>query len=679
MKKICLLLCLLMPLCLFVACGDDAEDPQDTTPTKEGIKIDVGESLTIGVNEEKQLNALNLKNNSKTTVIWSSDNPAIVSVDYSGKIVGLSDGSAVITAKTPDDAYTATCKVTVSSVLTNIAFESPNLTMEKGSELTLNPVLTPANITGVSLTWVSGDPKVATVANGVVKAISNGSTTIVVHANDGMISAVCTINVTTTLTDVELSEHSLIMDKGATQQLIATLIPADASDGKLTWTSSNPEVVNVSSDGTLTALTGGAANITVTSEKGITDTCNVVVTSPVTGVTLDRTELTIGVGEVAQLIATIAPEDANTTDVIWSCTDLSVLAVDAEGKLMGQKAGVVEVTVTTLDGYFTATCTVTVINAATEIVFESEGGDLEIGKTLTLLPILTPPDADAPILTWTSSDETVATVDENGMITALKLGDAVITATATNGVTATYRLRVVALEIKIEQIVVEAMYDAKVGKTFKLGISLKPLNCTETYRLIASDTKMIRINADGSLTPLKAGLAYVDIVSASGDVSESCLIMIEELSDEERDEHQKNYEAKAEALRKENEDNLADITKKYDEQIGKISEYLSKLAFTDEETYRSKRDDLEKRLNDAQAELDKYTAEGNQELIAVYTQTRDALKDQITKLDSDWKVFSLLQENLSDLQTSKANELAAENVRYKAAMDSLKAEYAFLF
>ncbi len=683
MKKLCVLLCLLLPLCLFVSCGDDEQKPVDTSgnPTDTGIKIDLGESVTIGVNETKQLSALNKKDNSKTTVIWSSSNPAVVSVDYDGLLTGITDGFATITATTPDEKYTASCKVTVSSVLTGIAFESANVGMEKGTELTLIPILTPANITNVNLTWMSDNPKVATVSGGVVKAVGNGSTSIIVSDEGNLHTAVCTVTVTTTVTGVTLEgvADTMQMNKGDSMTLSAVVTPADASDPTVTWTSSNPAVVEVTGTGTITAKAGGASVITVSSVNGITATCEIIVNSPVESITLDHETLTIGVGETAQLLATIVPADANLQDVIWGCSDLSIVNVDNTGALLGLKTGTVEVTVTAIDGNITATCEVTVINAVTDIEFDTEGGDLEQGKTMQLIPTLSPSDADVPVLTWTSSDPTVATVDEYGTVTALKLGNTVITATASNGVSASYNLRVVKLEIKIEKIVMESIVSVKVASPFTIGISLLPANCTESYVITSADSSVLRVNSDGSLTPLKAGVTRVIVTSKSGSVKEECVVYIEELTPEEYEALQQEYQQKNEALTKEHDDNIAAITAKYDALFQKIDEIVAKLSISSKEEYDSKRADLANRLADAQQDLDEAIADGNQQMIAVHTATRDALQEQINNMDKDWATLSLLLKNREDNMTAKSNELANEDARYITAQNKLKAEYAFLF
>lgn len=683
MKKFIILICLILPLALFAACGDEVQTPvqTDPAPTNQGIVIDAGNAVTIGVNETRQLTAYSKKDNSKTTVIWSSDNTSVVTVDYNGMLTGISDGTATITATTPDESFSASCQVTVSSVLTNIAFESASLTLEKGSETQLNLILTPSNVTNVALTWMSGDPNVVTVSNGVVTAVGDGTTSIYVSDIDNKFTAACTVTVVTTVTGVKLDVEAFTiqMNKGDTRQLIASIIPADSTNQHLTWESSDPNVIEVSQDGTIVAKSGGAANITVTSDNGKSDTCNIVVNSPVESITLDHTEVVIGVGETLQLIATIIPEDASQQDISWGCEDLSVVTVDNTGALIGMSTGVVKVTATTVDGYFVAECIVTVINAATEITFEYPAGDLEIGKTMQLIPILTPENADAPILTWVSSNPDVASVDETGKITALTLGETVITATATNGVTATYTLRVVAVEIRIEQIVIEDIYFAKVANTFQIGVSLVPTNCTEGYVITSYDPTIVRVNADGSLTPLKDGVATIIVSSKSGAVTATCLVSVDPLTDDEFAALLDEYQQKENALLNEHQENINKINTKYDAQIAKLDEIIAKLSISSEEEYHSKRADLSTRLEDAQKSLDQYIAEGNQELIAVYTATKNELQTQINNLDNDWTKLSMLFKNKSNSLTAQANELANEDSRYATALNKLKAEYAFLF
>lgn len=155
---------------------------------------------------------------------------------------------------------------------------------------------------------------------------------------------------------------------GATEQLTATVNPTEAINKAVTWTSSNESVATVSATGLVTAVSNGAAIITVTTaEGGFTATCNIEVNVRVTSVTLNKTKLNfefiaIGKGNSSeQLIATITPENAANKAVTWSSSDSSIAEVDQNGMVSAQsKKGTAIITVTTVDGGFTATCNVTV-------------------------------------------------------------------------------------------------------------------------------------------------------------------------------------------------------------------------------------------------------------------------------------------------------------------------------
>ena len=156
---------------------------------------------------------------------------------------------------------------------------------------------------------------------------------------------------------------------------------------------------------------------------------------PVTGVTLDKTTLGLVVGEEETLTATVAPDEATNKAVTWLSSDEKVATVDDTGKVTAVNAGEAKITVTTDDGGFTAECTVTVSPAPVDvegIALDKDTATVYIGKTATLKAIFTPLSATNKNVTWESSNETVATV-ENGVVTAVAEGEAIITVTTEDG------------------------------------------------------------------------------------------------------------------------------------------------------------------------------------------------------------------------------------------------------
>ena len=240
------------------------------------------------------------------------------------------------------------------------------------------------------------------------------------------------------VTSITLNAEQLTMEYGTKEQLTATVAPDDADDPGLTWTSDNEEVATVDENGLVTAVSVGEANITATAVdgSGVTATCKVTVTPKlVTSVILDESELTIEKGFTAQLNATVAPDDADNLGLTWTSDNEEVATVDENGLVTAVSVGEANITATAVDGSgVTATCKVTVTpKLVTSVILDESELTIEKNFTEQLTATVAPDDADNLSLTWTSDNEEVATVDENGLVTAVGEGTATITATANDG------------------------------------------------------------------------------------------------------------------------------------------------------------------------------------------------------------------------------------------------------
>ncbi len=231
-----------------------------------------------------------------------------------------------------------------------------------------------------------------------------------------------------------LNKTTLSLEPGGEETLTATISPATASNKNVTWTSSDTTVATVDANGKVTAVKNGTATITATTEDGTkTATCAVTVTTSVTGVTLNKTTLTIAVGNNETLTATISPATASNKNVTWTSSDATVATVDASGKVTGVKNGTATITVTTEDGAKTATCAVTVITSVTGVTLNKTTLSLEPTGVETLTATVSPDNATNKNVTWTSSNTGIATVDANGKVTAVAVGTATITVTTADG------------------------------------------------------------------------------------------------------------------------------------------------------------------------------------------------------------------------------------------------------
>ena len=190
------------------------------------------------------------------------------------------------------------------------------------------------------------------------------------------------------VTGITVSPSSATMNIGGTQNLTANVMPLDATDRSVTWTSLNPSVATVSSTGVVTAVSLGTATIRATANDGSGKygSCTInVVPVAVTGVSLNNTSLRMVVGDAdVTLTATVTPANAANKNVSWSSSNTSVATVDANGKVHAVGTGTTVITVTTEDGGYTATCNVRVYKRKTVTInTNNSNGSFGNNNTLT--------------------------------------------------------------------------------------------------------------------------------------------------------------------------------------------------------------------------------------------------------------------------------------------------------
>ena len=302
-----------------------------------------------------------------------------------------------------------------------------------GESVQLNATVNPSDATEKTITWSSSNQAVATVAGGKVTAISEGTTSITASA--GGKSATCSITVkkkTVGVMSIELNKTELTLTEGESETLVATVKPEDATDKTVTWSTSNAEVATVD-NGKVVAVKEGESVISAKAGDK-TATCKVVVDKKVitvSSVELNKNTLELVEGDSETLVATVKPDDATDKAVTWVTSDESIAAVEDDGKVTANKEG--EATITAKAGDKSATCKVIVakrIIPVTEVTLDHETLDLVEGDEVTLTATVKPDDATDKTVTWSTSDASIATIDEEGKITALAEGTATISASA---------------------------------------------------------------------------------------------------------------------------------------------------------------------------------------------------------------------------------------------------------
>lgn len=221
-------------------------------------------------NKTKQLKAsVTPADADNPNVVWESSDDDVATVSETGLVTAKMPGTATITVKSVDGEYKASCIVTVGKHVSSIILSDTELTMPAGTSETLYATVMPLAAFNKTVTWVSTNPKVATVdKSGNVKAIKAGTTTIIAYCEDGDVTASCTVTVTNSATGIEMSEGEVYVARNSQKQLTATVKPDTAENKDITWESKYPEIATVDSNGLVTAKRAGTTIIVATSVDG---------------------------------------------------------------------------------------------------------------------------------------------------------------------------------------------------------------------------------------------------------------------------------------------------------------------------------------------------------------------------------------------------------------------------
>ena len=501
---------------------------------KEKEKFINAESISLNVNDAKlrigesmDIKATIDPKDSTDFIAWSSSDKEIASVDSNGKVTGRKEGTVTITAKA-NDKVIASCTIKVISgeaigddgkinalevFPSSITLNETKVEITVGEKFVFVPSLTPGNITNDSITWVSSDSSVVSIYNGEITAVKPGTSIISARTANGL-----TAEATVTVKDVQVTSISL--DKtsesitvGGTVTLVPIITPDTAANQSLAWSTSDKGVAVVDGNGVVTGKKVGTATITVKSGNGKTATAKIKVVStetPIESISLNATSKEMVIGETFLLKVTVLPEDATNKTVTWSSSDKTVATV-SNGRVSARKVGTATITAKTKNGK-TATFKVTITRIEVESVSIDKANILmSIGSTVTVNATVKPSDAEDKSITWSSSDNAVATVDSTGRIKGVKEGTAVITAKASSGVTDTVNVTVK----KSPTISID-----KESETICVGcsttVTATVTDSTEKPSWKSSDTSVATVDQTGKVVGKKEGRANITASLSNG-------------------------------------------------------------------------------------------------------------------------------------------------------------------
>lgn len=448
---------------------------------------------------------------------WSSSDPSIATVNSSGLVFYHKAGEVVITARV--GTYTDTCIFRIITPVRSIILSETEKDMMIGETLLLVATLMPADATNKEVIWESSDTRVATVEeSGLVTAVGSGTAHITCRAQNGDVTASCTINVYQQVMQIQLNYHKLTVRKGSVLWLYASVIPDTAVNKEIVWSSSDPKVASIDEYGQITALASGKTTITVTStDTGAQDTCELTVSEAVTGITLNVRHMSIEIGEKYILIPTVRPAEAENKSVTWMSSNPAVAVVDQNGVVTGIKGGTTVIICQTVDRGLIASCTITVNEYIDDIKFSMDEVFIPKGETKTLNVKVTPESATVKKFDWKSQNEAIVTVDSSGMAYGVDYGTVIVTATTTDGSERKATCKVTVIKPVDSLTLNETMIQVREGKTYQLVATLLPADATVRKVIwTSSDTSVARVNSFGIVTGVKEGTCVITATAADG-------------------------------------------------------------------------------------------------------------------------------------------------------------------
>ena len=403
------------------------------------------------------------KNNEIT---WSSEDDSVATVDQNGLVTATGKGKTTITATITNSegkAISQSCEVDVTKSVQSIELNATSITLANGQTRQLEATVQPSDADNSEISWESSDSRVATVDdNGLVTAVGeNGTATITASTANGT-EATCTVTVQTShLEEITLNESKTEIASGATQDLNVTFTPnlANVTDtvSDVTWESLNPDVATVEADedsdhssaATVTAVASGTTTITakVTTSNGdeLTAKCEVSVYTPVQSISVMPSQIP-AVGSADQFLkgeketvqVQLNPTNADRYNLEWTVDTEGVVSLEPSEKgrictITAKAAGTAIVTVTDTVSGKRATVSVTVTELPiTTVNVSANTKELNKGETVKASAEVLPANTtdENKSVKWSSSNDAVATVDADGIITAVGAGSATITATS---------------------------------------------------------------------------------------------------------------------------------------------------------------------------------------------------------------------------------------------------------
>ena len=477
---------------------------------------------------------------------YTSTNPKVATVnESSGFITAVNNGTTTIVATLKSDSnIKAECNVIVSDndvTINKIELNTKNININVGESYPITYKLSPRNATLHSITYLSSDPNVAKVdISGKVEGMKVGKAIITI--SDKITGTKTTVDVNvydknkkdgesvSVPKSISVSPSLISINIGGSRKINVNISP-DNANKSVTWRSLNSDVATVSSDGLVVGKSEGTTKIVASTVNGLDAYVNVEVVDKIINVekiSVEPTNMEINVGERKEFNYTISPDNATNQGVMISSSDDEIVTIN-DNNIIGVKEGNATVTITTVDGDYSAKINVNVkggskIVNATGLTVSPSTVNLSVGSSFEVETKVTPNNATYKELKWSSSNNNVATIN-NGLIVGIAKGKAEITVKTHNNITK--KIIVNVTNVEINSITLDKTSETiNVGETLSLIKTINPGNASnQNVSWDSSNTFVATVDANGIVTGRNSGRATITVRTNNGKVA-SCMVTV---------------------------------------------------------------------------------------------------------------------------------------------------------
>ena len=469
---------------------------------------------------------------------YSVSDTNIVKISPDGTILAKEYGMAEIFA-TPNvfidglNTKTASTKINVFAHTEGIQLPS-SMVVHIDETKGLNARTLPLGTSDGQIVYESSNPSIASVSeDGFVTGHKSGSCIVSATSVDGGHTVSCAITVLRPVEKIILDKHSLTMKVGETEKLNAQILPSTAENKDMSWFTSNEQSVTVDQEGGIKAINSGEAWIKAVSidNPEAMDSCKVIVSQPVIGIELSQSTCTLNkIGDNIQLEAKVLPEDATNKEVKWSSSNESVCVVH-QGKVVAMGYGICLISAITVEGGFAATCVVNVVPSVASLELDKHELSINVGVTDKLFVQISPSSAENKNVVWSSSNDEIVAVSQDGSFTAMKSGEAWIKAVSEGNPEAKDSCKVTVIQpvtgIELSQ---SSCHLTQIGESFQLEATVLPEDATNKEVRWSSSNGSVCLVSKGKVVATGYGVAVVMATTADGGFLATCTVTVEDTS-----------------------------------------------------------------------------------------------------------------------------------------------------